>query len=169
MKNSYSQKQVAAIYLKYRAGLVHYIQLKINNHYVAEDITQDVFVRLIEYKELLHPDSIHSFVYTIARNLTFDYLRKSYKKREAYQYIYDHIPVSTNESEEKLMADSLVELEQTLLSGMPGQRKRVYQMHRFEERTIPEIADTLQLSKKSVENHLLLGRRRMRAFLKKCM
>ncbi|MCD8261661.1 MAG: sigma-70 region 4 domain-containing protein, partial [Bacteroides sp.] len=83
--------------------------------------------------------------------------------------IYDYTLVSTNESEEKLMADSLVELEQTILAVMPKQRKKIYQMHRFEEKTISEIANSLHLSKKSVENHLLLGRREMRTSLKRCM
>ena len=136
---------------------------------LAEDLTQDVFVRLLDYKQMLRPDTVKYFLFTIARNIVTDYIRRYYKKQEIDSYLYDFTATSTNETEENIIVSNLMEMEQMRLEAMPEQRRLVYALNRFEDKSSPEIATELNLSCRTVENHLFLGRRDMRNFFRSCI
>lgn len=89
-------------YEEYYQVIFTYITYRITHRYEAEDLTQDVFVRLLDYKQMLRPDTVKYFLFTIARNIVIDYIRRYYKKQEIDSYIYDTMSTSTNETEEKL-------------------------------------------------------------------
>lgn len=156
-------------YEEYYQVILTYITYCITHRYEAEDLTQDVFVRLLDYKQMLRPDTVKYFLFTIARNIVIDYIRRYYKKQEIDSYIYDTMSTSTNETEEKIIGDDLMTMERTRLAAMPEQRRLIYTLNRFENKTSPEIANELNLSCRTVENHLFLGRREMREFFRNCI
>ena len=141
----------------------------IRDSYEAEDLTQDVFIRLLDYKQMLRPDTVKYFLFTIARNIVTDYIRRYYKKQEIDSYMYDFAVTSSNETEETIIADDLASVEQRQLSTFPEQRRIVYALSRYEGKTSAEIAEEMQLSRRTVENHLFIGRREMREFFRKCI
>lgn len=70
------------VYVTYRPLVLRYIAGKLNGCLEAEDLAQDAFLRLLEYRSMLRPETVRSFLYTIVRNLVTDYLRRHYKKQE---------------------------------------------------------------------------------------
>lgn len=118
---------------------------------------------------MLRPDTVKYFLFTIARNLVTDYIRRYYKKQEIDSYLYDFTVTSSNDTEEKIIADDLMAMERTRLAAMPEQRRLIYTLNRFEDKSSPEIASELELSCRTVENHLFLGRRDMRDFFRNCI
>ena len=82
-----SPQLIADSYERYHFSVYLYIYNKVNNKEEAEDLSQDVFVRLMDYKQMLRPDTVKFFIYTISRNLVNDYLRRYYKKQEITSYI----------------------------------------------------------------------------------
>ena len=156
-------------YKEYYPSVCSYIYYRINNWETAKDLSQDVFLRLMDYNQMLRPDTVKYFIFTIARNLLNDYLRRYYKKQEIDSYIYDTMSTSTNETEEKIIGDDLMTMERTRLAAMPEQRRLIYTLSRFENKTSPEIANELNLSCRTVENHLFLGRREMRELFRNCI
>ena len=156
-------------YEEYYQVILTYITYRITHRYEAEDLTQDVFVRLLDYKQMLRPDTVKYFLFTITRNIVIDYIRRYYKKQEIDGYLYDTMSASTNETEEKIIGDDLMAMERMRLATMPKQRRLIYTLNRFEGKASPEIADELNLSCRTVENHLLIGRRDMREFFRNCI
>ena len=75
-------------YEEYYQVILTYITYRITHRYEAEDLTQDVFVRLLDYKQMLRPDTVKYFLFTIARNIVIDYIRRYYKKQEIDNYIH---------------------------------------------------------------------------------
>lgn len=126
-------------------------------------------MRLMVNKQMLRPDTVKYFLFTIARNLVTDYIRRYYKKQEIDSYLYDFTVTSSNDTEEKIIADDLMAMERTRLAAMPEQRRLIYTLNRFEDKSSPEIASELELSCRTVENHLFLGRRDMRDFFRNCI
>ncbi len=103
---------ITCAYNEYHSIILSYITYRINyNRCDAEDLTQDVFLRLLDYKKMLHEDTVKSFLFTIARNVVTDYLRRYYKKQEITTYIYDHAVNCSNETEQSLYAKELLSLE----------------------------------------------------------
>ncbi len=156
-------------YEEYHSAILHYISCRITHRHEAEDLAQDVFVRLLDYKQMLRAETVRYFLFTIARNLVTDYLRRYYKKQEATSYIYDVYTTPCNETEENIVVNDLLAVERTKLATFPEQRRIIYAMSRFGNQTPGEISEQLNLSKRTVENHLFLGRRDMRTFMKKCI
>ena len=65
-------------YLKYRVFIKNYIAIRICHPYEAEDLAQDVFVRLWEHRAFVNKDTVWSLLVTIARNLVTDKIRRTY-------------------------------------------------------------------------------------------
>ena len=94
-----SDNIITRSYEEYHQVILNYITYRITHRYEAEDLTQDVFVRLLDYKQMLRPDTVKYFLFTIARNIVTDYIRRYYKKQEIDSYLYDFTATSTNETE----------------------------------------------------------------------
>ena len=67
------------------------------------------------------------------------------------------------------VADDLEACEKHRLSLLPPQRRIIYTMSRFESKSISDISEELNLSHRTVENHLRIGRHEMREFIKQCI
>ena len=84
-------------------------------------------------------------------------------------WLAQEIQVSRNDTEEKVYMQELQQMEKSILSTFPFQRRIVYMMNAHEGKNITEIADKLHLSRRTVECHLFLGRRSMRQAIKACI
>jgi len=164
-----SDRFIERSYNDYHQTILNYITYRINHKYDAEDLAQDVFIRLIDYKLMLREETVKYFLFTIARNIIIDYLRRYYKKQEITSYIYDHAVTYTNDTEPNFHAREILFLEKNKLQSFPSQRKTIYIMNRFYEKSTGEIAEELNLSKRTVENHLMIGRKVMRNYIKQCI
>lgn len=60
---------------------------------------------------MLRPDTVKCFIFTIARNLVTDYLRRYYKKQEMTSYMYDMVETGHNDVESCVEADDLLACE----------------------------------------------------------
>ena len=156
-------------YKEYYPVIYRYVRCRIKCKYEVEDLVQDVFMRLLDYDNMLQKSTIQSFLFTIARNLVTDYLRCYYRKQEMVSYAYENVIESTCEPEKEIIAKDLLTIERMKLNTFPQQRKKVYSMSRFEEKNIYEISEELQLSMSTVENHLFTGRKIMRKYIRMCI
>ena len=59
-------------YLKYKEYIKNYIAIRICHPHEAEDLAQDVFVRLWEHRAFVNKDTVWSLLFTIARNIVTD-------------------------------------------------------------------------------------------------
>lgn len=164
-----SVQLISESYTLYHSSVLHYINCKVENYEEAQDLAQDVFLRLIDYKDLIRLDTIKSFLFTIARNLTYDYLRHRYKTQEITCYLYERTVTYTDDTESQLFANELLAFEQKRLGKLPPQRRRVYEMSRFGHQSIIDISSALNLSQRTVKNHLFISRKEVRNYLSKCM
>ena len=123
----------------------------------------------MNYNKIICTDTIKFFIFTIDRNLLNDYLRRHYKKQEITSYIYEHAITHTTETESQVIANDLQAHEQYKLSLLPTQRRTIYSMNRFDNKNISEISTELNLSPRTVENHLFMGRKEIREYISRCI
>ena len=164
-----SDRLITEYYEEYRQSVFFYICRRIENRSDAEDLTQDAFLRLLEYRMMIRRDTLKYFLFTIVRNLLNDYLRRYYKRQEIDRYLYDTLPVTTVEPESRMVADEIRKLESRRVSALPEQRRKVYIMSRFQDKSAEDIAEELKLSRRTVENHLFISRREVREFIRRCI
>ena len=112
-------------YTNYHHSVYLYIYYRIAHKEEAEDLAQDVYVRLMDYDRMLCAETIKYFIFTIARNLVTDYLRRYYKRQEVTSYLYEHTVAYTNETELRVVANDLEACEKYRLSLLPPRRRKI--------------------------------------------
>lgn len=119
---------------------------------VAEDITQDVFMKLWETRDKIDKRTIKAYLYTIAQNTTINVL-----KRQQLLYKFQKKPSADRDFDhpEKLaeMEDYQKKLE-SVIALLPEGGREVFFMNRLEDLTYNEIAERLGLSVKAVEKRM---------------
>lgn len=159
---------VASAYIKLHDNLVVYIANRIGERSAAEDVCQDVFLRALEY-DMITPETIDSFVYTIARHLIVDRLRRRACRMAARAYIESHYVTQDNTTYHEVVVHELVRMEKLHVSHLSPMREKVYTLSRYDGMTAAEIAAALDISQRTVESHLFAARKEVRRLMKGCI
>lgn len=119
---------------------------------MAEDITQDVFVKLWETRNKIDKRTIKAYLYTIAQNTTINQI-----KRKQLLYKFQKLPTADRDfdSPEKLFEmEQYEEKVSEVIASLPDGGREVFLMNRLEDLTYVEIAERLGLSVKAVEKRM---------------
>lgn len=152
------EKAFEKLFYKYFPKVKFFISGILRDNEVAEDLAQDLFLKLWNYRQsLIIVDNINAYIYKSAKNLALEYIRRQLLFEE---YENNCLKVTTEntivetDSEENLYASELDVLIQSIVAKMPEQRRRVFKMSRYEGVSNDEISQALSISKRTVENHL---------------
>lgn len=125
----------------------------IRDIYVAEELVQDVFLKIWENPTNLYEViSIKSYLYRTVINASINHINRQ-KNIEQH-----HLKLASELSEEYLMEldeeHEMIILLRSEIEKLPNQCKKVFKLSRFENLKYKEIALELNLSEKTVENHI---------------
>lgn len=160
-------KSYNAIYSFY-CGKVYNFILRISdgNQFLAEEITQNTFIKLWEKRaELEAEGSFSNFLFTIAKNLFINEIR--HKVREA---LYTSSVVEANEethhsTEKDIEFNLLEERINQLLLELPPSRRQIYILSKLRRYSNKEIAALLNISENTVESQLTKASKHIRSRL----
>lgn len=111
---------IGRLYRENFSKIRSYISSRINDAWRAEDLAQDVWVKLLTSAKEITADTAIAYIYTIARNLVNDYLRNYYSAQEAGNEMANSATEIDHVNAESLMiADELAAQEQSRLSVFP--------------------------------------------------
>lgn len=153
-----------SLFIEFFNKVKYFIKGIIRSDDDAEELAQDIFVKLWTGRESIDPEkSFNSYIYTMARNSALNFLKHKFVE-DSYLKELPALPQSDN-SEDIIHAKETQSLIEMTVAGMPGQRKTVYDMSRNQGKSNDEIAEELKISKKTVENQLSLALRDIRKVL----
>lgn len=159
---------IVRFYSEYNGKVRNYIRSRINDTDVADDLAQDVWCRLLEIDTDLIPETLPALIYRITHAAVTDYLRRYYARIRngvALADVDTDIIADSVSPEAEYIAAELSAFEQRRVDGLPPQRRIIYTMSRFMDMAPAQIADSLDLSVRTVENHLRMGRHEVRSFI----
>lgn len=130
------------LYEDYHMKVLRYIQSKVNDYYLAEDLCSDVFVKIYEKLDTFDESkaSISTWIFTITRNRLIDY----YRTRKVMSEIPEDLTYADNDDEpiEDRMLEGLAEG----LEHLDERTRKLIIMHYYEGKTLKEVAEELGIS-----------------------
>ncbi len=149
------------VFIAYFSNVKAFIDSLIHSGAHAEELTQDVFVRLwMNRAQIDTGQSFGNYLFSMAKNAAFNHLKHKWVE-DAYTASYLP-PDEECFPEQQLYAKETGVYIDMLVSKMPEQRKRIFEMSRYQGLDNDEIAGRLGVSKKTVENQLSLVLREIR-------
>ncbi len=141
-----------------------FINGMVKNSCIAEDIAQNIFMKVWINREKLDPhQSLHNYLYVLAKNEVRDHFRL--KSSTKHQEIQEEDRVFIQDFEGAMDVELMKERVSVAVSEMPDQRRKVYLLSREQMLTNKEIAEKLNLSVRTVERHVLLALKDIRTYL----
>ena len=138
----------------YQRDIFNFLHFKLGNIEAAEDLLQDVFIKIWERRcQLRENTSIKSFLFTIARPAALNHLRHN---QIVLKFQVERTNKVSAEQAEYLEFER-IESQNILMraiTNLPEKSRVAFMMNRFEELTYHEIADRLNISVKTVESHM---------------
>lgn len=155
------------IFDRYYTKVCRFVKSILYDTDAVGDIAQNVFMKIwINRAELPRVNSLDNYLFTIARNEAFDSLRRRSSRSRYEQYtLLDGMEHSDRLSLTYDM-EQMERIVEKCVEEMPPQRKLVFRLSREEKLTNQEVADRLQLSKRTVDRHISLALNDIRFALK---
>ncbi len=159
---------IAEIVGDYKDGLILYLNGYVRNIYIAEELTEDTFFRLITKKPRFSGKStFKSWLYAIGRNVAVDAIRHSAK--------FQYIPIEKMENhlmDEQCLERSYIKEERKLavhkaLSELTTDYRSVLWLAYFEGFTNREIAAILRKNDRQVKNLLYRAKQSLKSVLER--
>ncbi len=148
------QASFEQVFKEHFKGLHAYAYSVLKDDIMAEEMVQNVFYKLWEKKGQIEVNqSMTAYLYRSVYNESLNYL-KHLKVRAAHQSYAKRQPQDSNNAAEQIKLKDLQQKLDKALSELPEQCRTVFQMSRFEELKYQEIAVRLNISVKTVENHM---------------
>ena len=159
---------ISNYYTLHRDEIVGFIATRTMAPEAAQDMVQDLFLKLLDGRRLITPQTLHSLVYTMARHAIVDY----YRRRRVYEE-YEHYIHRSNEADDSLesvfSACQIMERMEYSLARLSEECRTIYRLHIYEGMKVSEISQQLALPYKQVENRLGQARKTVRQQLRTCV
>ncbi|MEA5129899.1 MAG: RNA polymerase sigma-70 factor [Proteiniphilum sp.] len=161
MNTESRRKQFEEIFIQYFPKARTFAAILLKSEQEAEDIAQDIFVKLWEQPNLWEENLVRNYLYTMVKNHVFNRIKR---KNIESNYINSQINLSSPEDmtefKDPLNEVYLEEMQLLLklsLEQMPDKRRQVFEMSRFEHLSNNDIAEKMDLSVRTVEQHIYLA------------
>lgn len=151
---------------KYSSVIYPYLLYWLKQPQLAEELAQDVFLRIWKHREKLKGISnFAGYVFTITRNLAWTELERIMRAPE------DPATARTDEAlnnpHATLELKELAALMENAIESLPPRRREIFRLSRTAGLTYEEIAAQLNLSRSTVREHMVEALVFLRAYLKK--
>jgi RNA polymerase sigma-70 factor (ECF subfamily) len=161
-------------YLSRRPDLVRFFTQRLRSAAAAEDLVQDIYVRLAAQDGAVAIHNPVGYLYRLGSNLMLDRLRG--ERRAAIResaWLDSHSTrigleqvAEDSGAEHAMVAKQRLETVIAALRELPEQTQRVFRMHKFDGMSHPEVAQALGISRSAVEKHVMAALKLLSARLR---
>lgn len=159
--------EIKVIWQEFHQRLRSFILQRVNNPADADDILQEVFVRIYQHLTTIQDnDRLQSWIFQITRNAVIDYYRKVARQPQFTSettletWVMDENPEVFNQQ----MAGCL----RPLLEHLPEPYREAVQLSELEGMTQAAIAQGLSISLSGMKSRVQRGRQKLKVLLQNC-
>lgn len=160
--------KISELYDKHSRELLIYIYSFVKSQESSEDILHDAFIRLIKHAkdDSITDKNLKSMLYTTAKNLCIDHLRKT--KRETETELDENIKSVKNEAIDSLAASELQKKIDDYIKNFDPLSRSIFIMKKELNLTFEDIAGNLNISERTAKRKIKKITEQLIEELKKC-
>lgn len=159
---------IAAFYTVHQNELVNFATSRLGNREEAEDLVQDAFIKMMTFEGIINEATIKSFAYTITANKVKDVLRRIFRHQMEESKKYE-MELQHSHAERLAEYHDALRIVNAGISRLSPACAKVYRMSLYDDMTVGDIAEELQVSKRTIESQLFTSRKQMRAMMQEAM
>ena len=158
---------------KHRSPVVHFLYRMVQNHAVAEELAQEVFLRVYRSRGTYEPTArFTTWLFRIATHLALNALRDGKNER-----LQERLDDDSSDMPVRQVSDLRPSVEQSLvyqakldevrraIAALPEKQRAAVLMHKYEEMEYTQIAKVLSCSESAVKSLLFRAYETLRARL----
>ena len=158
---------------KHRSSVVHFLYRMVQNHAVAEELAQEVFLRVYRSRSTYEPTAkFTTWLFRIATHLALNSLRDGKNER-----LQERLDDDSNDMPVRQVRDVRPSVEQSMvyqarlhevrqaISALPEKQRAAVLMHKYEEMEYSQIAGVLNCSESAVKSLLFRAYETLRSRL----
>jgi RNA polymerase sigma-70 factor (ECF subfamily) len=149
-----SKADFEIIFKDYFNPLVNFVNRYLNNYENSKEVVQNTFIKIWNQKEqIIIKTSAKAYLYQVTKNTMIDFVRNQ-KHRQADD-LSDHLIANIEDvTEEQLDPYIVRQAFELAMKDLKDKSREIFVMNKFEGLTYDEIAEYLQISKRSVEDNI---------------
>lgn len=156
---------VNRIWDEFSVPLKSFIKKRIHSEQDADDILQEVFIKIYNNIEKLQDDKkIHAWIYTITRNTITDYYRKN-NNSKAIELIED---IKKDEEQDLTVINEIAACVKVMIDSLPEKYKQAILLTEFHDVTQKELAVRMSISLSGAKSRVQRGRKMLKGMLLSC-
>jgi RNA polymerase sigma-70 factor, ECF subfamily len=152
------QKAFDCLFRALYARLVHYACRFTRHKPAACDIVQDAFVALWQNRDTIDPElSIKAYLYRIVKNSSINWTKKHVNRSEPLTETHE-VNYSAPQAHEPDHGETINHMNEQLrlwIDDLPERQQEAFELSRFEGLDHGEIASVMNVSPKTVNNHIV--------------
>jgi RNA polymerase sigma-70 factor (family 1) len=146
------------LYERYNRNIYHFIYKYVHSAAMADDLTQEVFIKIWNGREqLTHVQSFKAYLLITARNHTLNSLKAALRNENAMGEVVRNFVAQRKATDERLLENDYTAFLQRELTKLPERTREIFKLCRQEGRTYEEVALELGISKSAVKNHMVFS------------
>lgn len=159
-------QQASVLFERYNKRIFNFLARMTMDREVAEDLTQNVFLRMIKYRTSYREgNKFHSWIYQVARNVFSDHYQSVKNKRADFvdvERMSDHMA----DGEESMMMDEQEKLLQRSMAMLNEEQRELLVLTRFQQMKYEEVAVIMNttVANIKVKVHRAIGKLREHYF-----
>lgn len=164
-KNQKAQTQLINLYW---VDVFSFVMKKLNDENDADEITVNVFSKVLSKLDLFDPNfQFKTWILTIAQNTIIDFWRKKSRENEDSSDSLDEVKnVYAKSPEELLISEEEQQKILQIIATMDAKNQDIIRLRFFEERSIKEIAEELNLSVANTKVRIMRAKKVLAELLK---
>lgn len=143
------------LFEKYAPRIYSFSLSYLKNEAEAEELVQNVFLKIWKKRDRINASqNIKSFIFTVATNSLYDYIRHKKIEESFYQYARINQTEQDNTTWNSVVYNETRNNLGRLVKQLPAQQQIIFNLSKMEGLSNDEIGVKMGLNKRTVENHL---------------